>query len=83
MRELSEQQLIIATQTARRFLFGGEAVHFYIVKAVSPLWVKTPQASYPMLPDEELTIVMPDKSGSFRIDFTCGTENIGFTYVVA
>ncbi len=83
MHKSADNNLIIATQHRRSFLFGGEAVRFYIINALHPLWVKTPNALYPLLRDEELTIVMPDKRGTYRINFISGDENVAFTYFVA
>ena len=83
MNDSPEHPLIIGTQHCRRFLFGGETVCFYVINALRPLWVKTPFAQYPLLPDEELSIVMPDQCGTYSINFVCGEENVDFTFVVA
>ncbi len=83
MNESADHQLVIGTQHCRRFLFGGETVCFYIIHALRPLWVQTPFAQYPMLQDEELSLVMPDKCGTYCVNFICGEEKVDFTFVVA
>lgn len=82
MNEATEHQLMIASPHARRFLFGGETVHFYILQALRPLWVQTPSAIYPLLRDEELSITLPDSCGTYRIGFFCGDEEIHYTFTI-
>jgi|GEM_PF-5132682 len=82
MNESTTQPLIIGTDHSRRFLFGGEIVRFHIINAIRPLWVNTPFARYPMLPDEDLKLVMPDECGTYRVNFTCGEDSVDFTFVV-
>ena len=82
MHESAEHSLIIASPPVRPCLFRGEAVHFYIVQALQPLWVKTPYALYPMLRDEAITVYMPNCNGTYHVDFFCGEEKLGYTFVV-
>ena len=82
MNESAEHPLIIGTSQCRRFLFGGEVVCFYVINAIHPLWVTTPFAQYPLMPDEVMNVVMPDKCGTYSFDFSCGEENVDFTFVV-
>jgi len=77
------EELIIGTQNSRRFLLGGEAVRFFVVNALRPVWVKTPWAVYPLLPHEEITIVMPKQVGMCHISFTCGKSSVDYAYYVS
>jgi len=83
MDESKPYPLIIGTDHCRRFLFGGEAVCFHIIRALRPLWVNTPYARYPLLPDEDLRLVMPNECGTYSVSFTCGDDSVDFTFVVA
>lgn len=79
----SPGHLMIGTQLRRRCLFGGEAVSFYIISAIRPVLVRTPAALYPLLPNEELTVVVPDKVGTYKISFECGSETVDYSYFVS
>ena len=82
MNESAEHPLIIGTSQCRKFLFGGEVVCFYVINALHPLWVTTPFAQYPMMPDEVLNVVMPEQCGTYNFGFSCGEDNVDFTFVV-
>lgn len=78
-----QRNLIIGTPNTRRILSGGETVRFYIIQALHPLWVSTPFADYPVLPDEELSITLPDTCCVYPVNFICGEERIQYRFVVS
>ncbi len=78
-----DSDMIIGTRNRSSFLFSGESVHFFILKALHPVWMKTPWATYPVLPDEEITIRMPNQIGPLKILFQSGNERTTFSYYVS
>ena len=76
-------EMIIGTRTSRRFLTCGELVHFFVLNALHPVWMKTPWAVYPILPNEEVTIRMPEQIGPLSILFQSGNERVTFSYYVS
>ena len=75
--------MIIGTRTSRRFLTCGESVHFFILRALHPVWMTTPWATYPILPNEEVSIRMPEQNGPFNVYFLSGNERVTFSYYVS
>jgi len=79
----SSPTLMVATRNDHNYLQSGDTVRFFIINASTPLWVQTPLALYPLLSDEEVTIVLPDREGAFPITFYSGGETIRYAYYIS
>lgn len=75
--------LMVATRNDHNYLQSGDTVRFFVINASNPLWVQTPFALYPMLSNEEITIVLPDREGAFPITFYSGGEFIRYAYYIS